>query len=382
MIKKILFGLSILLTAYSYGQDDLADDYKKLYKEKAYDKIIKHKPKRKAVLSSKALYYKGMSYYMKMKDDKAMKYLDRAIEKGPVDHDMFYYKGMLLYYAGKLDESLPNFRKAIELLPNEPDFHQSLGEALYKLNKLDSAKVHLQNAVEHPRANNRSFILMGAVCQEQNDLEGAYVAYSTVFVKLELSDERYQDCSFNLGLIQQLTGRDNEAKQTFENHLKNFPNDFHAMAKLIQAYYANSEFEEALPYKTKLYKAFETGTLPNEMNTMFCFDQFDWNGRNVMVFESFDEPDDFMYEKHHFYIMDEDGEIDYKIDSESSLAIRMQGSETKYVLCLVKDSAHFTYWQYSFNDDFKYPEMRSAVLDILNNKVKPSAAFIPGGSKD
>ncbi len=56
----------------------------------------------------------------------------------------------------------------------------------------------------------------------------------------------------------------------------------------------------------------------------------------------------------------------------------MNDPNSKYVLCLVKDESHFTYWQYVFNDNYKYPELKAAVLDILNDKVKPSASFIPG----
>lgn len=113
------------------------------------------------------------------------------------------------------------------------------------------------------------------------------------------------------------------------------------------------------------------------MEKQFCFDQFIWNGKRVMAFETFAEPDDFPFTKHHFYVMTHNNDIDYQIDSESSAAIRMSNSKNKYVLCLVKNQKHHTYWQYVFNDDYQYPDLKAAVLNILNKKAKPSASFIP-----
>lgn len=114
------------------------------------------------------------------------------------------------------------------------------------------------------------------------------------------------------------------------------------------------------------------------MEKQFCFDQFIWNGKRVKAFEEFAEPDNFLFAKHHFYVMTDNNEIDYQIDSESSAAIRLTDSKNKYVLCLVKNQTHHTYWQYVFSDDYQYPDLKTAVLNILNEKVKPSASFIPG----
>jgi len=377
-MNKLLTILITFFVTFSYGQVDLADSFNQLFKEEKYDNIIKYKPKKNEDLSAKALYYKGMAHYMKSEDDDAMRYIDLAIEKGPVDFDMFYYKGMLLFYANKFNESLPYFEKAITLLPEEPDFYAGKGEAYYSLGNKDSAIVYFEKASEFPNCKTRVFLLMGEIYLDLKNNENALTAYKTALGQLSQVDDSYQNCLFNLGLIQHLTGRLSEAKETFEKHISVYPTDYYAMAKLIQVYYSLSEFEMALLYKEKLYAAHKTNKLDIGMKEMFCFDQFIWNGKRVMAFENFDEPDDFMFVKHHFFIMDDNGEIAYQIDSESSVAIRINGSKNKYVLCLVKDQSHFTYWQYIFNDNYKYPELKNAVLDILNEKVKPSASFIPG----
>ena len=69
--------------------------------------------------------------------------------------------------------------------------------------------------------------------------------------------------------------------------------------------------------------------------------------------------------------MKDDGTVDYQVRSESSVAVRMTPNG-KYVLCLVRNSSFSTFWNYVFNDDYKYPELKKAVLDILNKVVQPS----------
>jgi tetratricopeptide (TPR) repeat protein len=376
-MKKLLTIFISISVFYSFAQVDLTDKFKELYKHKKYNEIIKYKPKKNEELTAKALYYKGMSHYMKSEDKDAMNYINLAIEKGPVDFDMFYYKGMLLFYGNKFNESLPYFDKAIELLPEEPDFYAGKGEAYYSLNKIDSAIVYFEKASELPNCKTRVLLLMGEIYQEKKEVNKALTVYKTALSKLSPNEISYQNCSFNLGLIQYLTASYSDAKETLEKHVNTFPADFHAIAKLIQVYYSLNEFDKAIPFKQKLYAAHKSKKLQDEMKDMFCFDQFMWNEKRVLVFESFDEPDDFMFVKHHFYIMDEDGNIAYRIESESSVSIRISDPKNKYVLCLVKNGTHLTYWQYVFNDDYKYPELKSAVLDILNDKEKPSAAFIP-----
>ncbi len=368
--------VAILSFSISYGQSELSDNFKELYRQKKYDEIIKYKNKNKKVeaYSAKAYYYVAMSYYMKNQDDDAIKYFDIAINKGPVDHDMFFYKGMALYYKGKYQESLPNFSKAIEMLPDEPDFYGGKGEAFYALNQKDSALNYFSKAIILPKCETRIFLLAGELYQEKNDIKNALVTYESALSTIDKTSLDYHTTLYNVGLVNQLSGNLVRAKEMFEQSLLIEPNDFRCMSKLVQTLYSLDQIEKAKPYKEKLYKGYKNNTLPEEMKEMFCFDQFVWNGKRIMVFENFNEPEKIMYAKHHFFVLDDKGDIEYRIDSESSIAIRMAKDDAKYVICLVKDNAHYTYWQYLFNDTYEYKNLKSAVIDILENKVKPGSS--------
>ena len=376
MKKFLLFIISFFVT-YSFGQTESSRNLKLLFEQNKYDEIINYQPKDNQQLSAEELFYKGKAFYMMSADEQANQYFDLAIEKGPVFGSMYFHKAMILLYANKLNESLSLFDKAISLSPTESDFYAGKAEAFSALKKTDSAQVYFEKATQLPFCKPRAFVMLGQIYQGQNKYEQALASYQQALSQLSENDEMYQNTSFNLGLTQQLSGKIDDSRKTFEKHTMLYPTDYQAVAKMIQVYYALQQFEKAAPLKKKLYAAHQAKQLKADMEKQFCFDQFIWNGKRVMAFEKFAEPDDFLFAKHHFYVMTDNNDIDYQIDSESSAAIRMSNSKNQYVLCLVKNQKHHTYWQYVFNDDYQYPDLKAAVLNILNEKAKPSASFIP-----
>lgn len=376
MKKILLFIISFFVTS-SFGQTASSRNLKLLFEQKKYDEIINYQPKDNQQLSAEELFYKGKAFYMMSDDEQANQYFDKAIEKGPVFGSMYFHKAMILLYTNKYNESLSIFDKAIALSPTESDFYAGKAEAFSALKKTDSAQVYFEKAAQLPSCKPRAFVMLGQIYQGQNKYEQALASYQQALSQLSENDEMYQNTSFNLGLTQQLAGKIDDSRKIFEKHTILYPTDYQAVAKMIQVYYALQQFEKAAPLKKKLYAAHQAKQLSADMEKQFCFDQFIWNGKRVMAFETFAEPDDFLFAKNHFYVMTDNNEIDYQIDSESSAAIRMSNSKNQYVLCLIKSQTHHTYWQYVFNDDYQYPDLKAAVLNILNGNAKPSASFIP-----
>ena len=377
LILSILFTHGLLLC-----QVDLVDTFRRLYHDEKYDVIINYEKSDYEILSAKAIYYRAMSHYMKSEDALALELFDLAIELGPVDHDMFYYKGMTHYYLDENDPALTFIDKAISLLPDEPAFYASKGDVYYKLEEIDSARVYFEKATVLPSHDTRVLLSLGEIYQYQNQIEKALGAYQAAMDELSIADDLHQNCSYNLSLMQYLVGDFEKAKFGLQQHVKLYADDYHAVAKLIQAHYALAEYDESQQYRDLLYDAYESNVLPDQMKDMFCFDQFMWDDRLIMVFENFDESEESLIEKHQFFILDEDGKTDYKIASESSFATRLDKANKKYVLGLTKDGVHSTFWDYRFNDDLNYPELKEAVLDILNQKVKPRSKFVPLSDKN
>ena len=277
-MKKILLFIILLFVTYSYGQAEVGTNFKLLFDQEKYDEIIKYQPKDNQQLTASDLFYKGKAFYMMSADEQANQYFDKAIEKGPVFGSMYFHKAMILLYANKLNESLSLFDKAISLSQTDSDFYAGKAEVFSALKKTDSAQVYFEKATQLPSCKPRAFVMLGQIYQGQTKNEQASASYQNALSQLSENDEMYQNTSFNLGLTQQLTGKIDDARKTFEKHIMLYPIDFQAVAKMIQVYYALEQFEKAAPLKKKLYAAHQAKQLTADMEKKFCFDQFIWNG--------------------------------------------------------------------------------------------------------
>jgi tetratricopeptide (TPR) repeat protein len=374
-MKKLFAIIALIFATSLFGQTDMTANFKKLYNEKKYKEIIDFKVEKPDEIPAKALYYKAMAFYMTEQDDNALKYFDLAIEKGPVDYDMYYYKGKVLYYKGKYTESLPYFDKAIELLPKEPDFYAGKGYVYVELNQTDSAIHYFELASKLPKCDPSIFMKLGVLYQDVKKIEASLSAFKSALALITPSDVDYQLCLYNIGLSHQLLGNAELSKTAFEELHKQNPEDYKAIAKLIQAYYSLGEFDKTKPLKELLYNAYKSKKLPENMSDMYCFDQFKWNDKLVMVFELFNEFDsDVIYIKHKVYIMDSKNEIESVIQSESSVAVRQ--TKGKYIFAHIINNNRYVYWSYKFDDDYNYNEFKEQILNILNNKIEPDAIKI------
>ena len=95
----------------SFGQVDLAGHFKQLYDASKFDEVIGYTLKDGDSLSAKALYLKGMSYYMKSQDNQAMLFLDMAIEKGPAISDVVFACDSIVLNKISSLASCPCFKK-------------------------------------------------------------------------------------------------------------------------------------------------------------------------------------------------------------------------------------------------------------------------------
>ncbi len=370
-MKKLITILMSILVSYSYAQDNLAEKFKELYKKQKYDEIINHKVKvRKA--TAKSLYYIGMAHYMKQEDEKAMIYIDKAIEKGPIDHDMYFYKAQLLTFSKKYNEALPYFDKAIVMLPDEPDFYIGKGQCFKFTGKMDSTIFYYEKAIKSPYRNIDMVLMLAEVYQETNNLKKAVETYKIALKSMKTGNKSHQATSINVALIDYVIGDFQDAKETLEEHLGIYPNDDMAIEKIIQVYYALNEFEKAKPYKEKLTKLHNNNLTQENIKGMYCMDNFFWDGKRVSAYEAFRKPkaEDLLFEKINFFVVDDNQMPIMRVVFETSIGTKIKGDEFYYILALKNKNGSKTFWQWRFKEDYNYLEVKQAVLNILNEKVK------------
>lgn len=370
---KILQILILTFSISLLSQNDIESNFEKLYTQKQYEEIIQTKPTKD--WNGKAYYYKAMSHYMTNDDDNTIKFMDMALNIGPIDHDMYYYKGMSLFYKEDYKKSLPLLKKSIELLPNEPAFYKSVGEVYYKLNEIDSTYAYLKKAVNLDNATIDVYSYFAETCFELKKYEEAFNYYKEIIEVVEPMTEQHHLYSYNLCLIEQLKNDYVNAEANLKKLISFYPNDYQAKAKLIQVLVAQNKYESAYRLRDELYLAYEQNKLPNEFKSRFCFEQFEWGDMKVFAYENFKNPEDSeknIFNKHQFFIYDNEGNYLYEINSESSFAVRMN-KDIKYVLALKNSNGFKTFWQFSFKEtDYKF--LKESVLKILNNEVKPGSS--------
>lgn len=166
-----------------------------------------------------------------------------------------------------------------------------------------------------------------------------------------------------------------EAESAFNELIEITQSYYMAYAKLIQIYYAQKQYKKADPLKAILYDAYEKGLLSGSMKNMFCFDQFYWNGKLIQVWERFAEPKDEIYPKHIFFILNENGDIDYKIQTESTI-IMNENDDLKYLLGMLNGDMHATF-NVGFIENFKYDDLKESVINVLEGKITPVASSRP-----
>lgn len=377
MIKHIIITIILSISSFALlAQDAVADELKALADNQQYEEIITRYGLSKKAYSAKSLYYVGLAYYMKEDDNNCLKFMNLSIDKDPTDAKAYYFKASTLNYLDQYEEAVPVFKKAIELKATVPDYYSGLGDSYYNLKKPELALEAYKKATEQEEVLDRPYAMIGQIYSELKNNEKALEAYYVAKTKISKETKSYVNALYNIGLFESLKGNYDMAEPAFMELLELAPTDYHAMAKLIQIYYHQKNYEKAKPYKEKLYDAYRNGKLEGNLKDMFCFDQFKWNDKHVQAYERYQTESKDIYNKHIFYILGTDGEIEFKIQTEySPISVELKGP--KYLLCMTKGDKHSTF-NIGFNDDLKYDDLKASVIKVLEEKVKPSATSQPG----
>lgn len=372
-ILTIFFLIFFSLTFFA--QDKITEDLKTLSDNNQFAKIIKEYASKSEDYSAKSLYYIGLAYYMEEEDNNCIKFMDLSIDKDPKDPAPFYIKASTLNYMEKYNEAVKHFQSAINLKSDDAEFYSGLGDSYYNLEKLDLALEAYKKAIEQNNCPDRPYSLVAQIYSDQKNNDKALEAFYIAKSKIDKKSNSYINALYNIGLFESLKGNYDQAEPAFVELLQLDQKDFHTYAKLIQIYYHKKEYNKAKPYKDKLYEAHKMGELKDNLNDMFCFDQFKWNNKLIQAYERYEEGSKDIYNKHLFYVVNQDGEIEYRIQTEySPISIEQGGS--KYLLCRTKNNTHSTF-NIGFNDNFKYDDLKKSVVDVLEEKIQPTATSKP-----
>ena len=371
------FAFLLFLFSISLGaQETLVDSLRNFYDSEKYDFIISNYAEKASTYPARAIYYIGMAYYMKEEDEKCIQFMDLSIEKDNQDFDPYYIKGMTYNYMNQFEEAISSFEKAALINPETSIPLIGMGDSYFSLKNYEKALESYQEACTKTDDTDRAYFMIPQVYANQNKIEKALEAFYTAKANISKENSSYVTVLYNIGLFELLNHEYERAKVVYEELLSLSPNDYETYSKMIQIFYGKQEYEKAQPYKDQLYTAFKEGLLTDHLEDMFCIDQFKWNNKSIRVFERYQEkPDEgkLLFNKHLFYILDENEEIESRIQTEySEISLELGGP--KYLLGMNKGKTHFTFSSLGFNDPIEYSKLKDAVIKVLNEEVKPTSS--------
>jgi len=371
-VKNVLRPSSLLFSLWlapmlAFGQS-VQDSLQLLYEAGAHQRAIQFGQAQAHQLDAGGWFYLGLSYYQQSAEQDAIRCFDRALhlDKGHVQ--AHFYKGCALFYQNQFEAAGFHLGKACRLQPLNADYASFLAEAYAFQGQLDSAIYYGQRAIQATGAPGKIYLLLGQLLFQQNQPDGAVHVLEQGLQDFEPSDPSYPEILYNLAQMYYLTGQFKPAEQKLEHYIKLEPDEYRAVAKLIQIYYAQEKYEKGNALKQILYAAFQRGEIPPDMRTDgFCFDQFTYEGKKILAFEYFLEEGSFFC-KHVFYVTNQAGEIESTIQTESSPAVLNTGK--KYALTKSENGMHYTFAAQSFENNPDYVELKKGVLRILKGKEK------------
>lgn len=374
MRKICLFAVSVFVVSAVFSQDKETDAIQKLIDKDKYIEVIAKYADSTKDYPVKALFNIALAFYNRDENESCLLYINRAIAKDPSYAAAYSIKGYTLNYMEHYQEAIPNFHKAISIDTTNGRFFFGLGIAYFSLQQYDSALMILQQAAAKDKTPDQVYSLIGEIYSIRKDHANAEKAFLIYKDKTKPTDPNYPEILHNIGLMQLLDERYPEAEKTYQDLVDAYPEYYYAYPKLVQIHYHNKNYERATPFKNVLYTAKKMDKLPENLKDMFCIDQFKWNGKLVQVFERYESGSSKnIYYKHLFYLVNDEGDIELRIQTEySPFAASMKDGIT-YMLGSSKGTTHSTYG-FGFKKDYRYEDVKEAVINVLDKKVTPAAS--------
>lgn len=377
-MRNYLTALALLLFHLAPAQETLENKLQALLSRKQYDTIIEKYAAGAAGYSARAIYYIGFACFVKEDNDNCIRLMSLAIQKDARFSRCYFVRAMTYTYIKKYPEAIIDLKSAIVLEPGNAAYYIALGDAYYHLQQPEPALEAYQRATLQKDPPERPFLMIAQIYADHKNYDEALEAYYRAKASISWKSGSYATILYNIALFESLGKKYDKAEQALLELVQLAPGDFRSYAKLVQVYYAQQLYDKAKPWKEKLYEAHRKDLLPDELKDMFCFDQFTWQDKLVQAFERYEQgPSKNNYSKHLFYVVNADDQVESTIQTEYSPVSEKLGGP-RYVLCRVVGNVPLTF-NTGFNDGLNYEELKAAVIDVLEGKLKPVTS--PGSGK-
>jgi tetratricopeptide (TPR) repeat protein len=173
---------------------------------------------------------------------------------------------------------------AVQADPVDAEAHFLLGRALSFARRDDAALAAWQRVLELQPAHKDALYSRAMLLGERKE----WLLAAQAWAELARHHPDSEVARWNEGQSLQLAGEAAEARAIFEDVLRRRPEEWGALAKLVQLAQAQGDHAARDAWLAQLYALRDSGTLPSLSEARgFVRDQFQESGRAVIVFESF-----------------------------------------------------------------------------------------------
>lgn len=166
----------------------------------------------------------GSLFLQKGELDKAILHFQKAIEIQPDFAGAYYNFGNALLQKGRLDEAIIQFQKTLEIKPKFAAAHGNLGNAFLQKGQADEAMAHFQKALKIQPDFAEAHYNIGIVLLQRRQLDEAMIHFQRA---VEIQPD-YADAHYNLGIVLLRRRQLDEAMIHFQKAVEIRPDDAEA----------------------------------------------------------------------------------------------------------------------------------------------------------
>lgn len=366
LFSKMLILMVVCNTAIAQT-DKYTDKIMDLYNEREYTEVVNYKSKKEAEMGSASLFMKGLSCFNLKNEKKAISYFDKAIEKGPVEPDMYYYKGVCHLIREEYDEAIQALTNAVNMESYDDMFFRMLGHAYFFQEKFDSALVWYEKSVAINKKEGIVYYYMGECHKGIHQFDEAVADFS-MYLELSENKSEKKEAGFLIVTCQYLGKKYVDAKSTSRNLIATYSKDYRLYSLLIQSHIALDEMDSIGQYITALNDGKKNDILfPSVLRSKFQIDRFESELYTVCVFQSYDDKSDQYYSwNHQFEVQDKEGTILFTIETQFDSTA---SNENTFVLYKIQGDSLFKYNQIVYDEQFSYLAFREYVKTVIRGDI-------------
>ncbi|WP_196892916.1 tetratricopeptide repeat protein [Aureivirga marina] len=373
MKRKILLGLLLFVNIYLHAQT--IEEY---FEENNFEEVVKFENQEEK-LKGEELYFIGYSFFRLEKDEKAVVFLTKAIEKDYKTAFVYLTRGIANRYLKKLEDSEEDLKTAVSIDELSQRYLSELGQTYFDQNKIDKAIETFAKARNMTFETGLSYLMLPAIYELKKEKEKALEEYYISADLIDKQDDYYLYILEKIGTLELLNNKNyDKALEYFDKILRITPNNTFIISNKIISLFAKEEYKKGNEIFEELKKKYFAKELSKEYmeRGAVAIDKFNFKEDYLVItYKKFETPKELLDEIYYTYLYSYKEEKVLKIfKTEKSFSLDADTKENHLFCAKIPGGAHQTFpfgWK---TKDIKYKEYKNYLLKVLNDKENPAAA--------